>query len=262
MSPETASAVNVLVAFCARRDVPELSRAGVTAAIGDVADAAVLFGGSVVGGVDVFADALRAGVATCYLIVGGEGHTTAAVRAALRPRMSWSRELDTASEAALYDRYLRERHGLAANLLEQRSTNCGSNVTHALSLLRERGLPHQRLVLIQDGTMQQRMDAGFRLHASPGTAILNYASHQTGVRVVGGELVYDDPPDGMWEVEHYVSLLLGEIPRLTDDANGYGPAGRGYVAHVDIPPAVREAHRYLVATSPFATRLADPRWAG
>ena len=254
--------MNTLVAFCARRDVPELTRAAVTAAAGDVADVAILFGGSVVGGVDVFADAVRAGVATCYMIVGGEGHTTGAVRASLRARMPWTPALDTASEAALYDRYLRERHGLAANLLEERSTNCGNNVTNALALLRDRGLPHQRLLLIQDATMQQRMDAGFRLHASPGTALVNYASHRTTVELVGDELVLTGPPDGMWAIEHYVSLLLGEIPRLSDDADGYGPAGRGYSARVDIPARVRDAHRYLVENSPFASRVADPRWAG
>lgn len=220
----------------------------------------MLFGGSVVGGVDVFADAVRAGVATCYLIVGGEGHTTDTVRAALRTRMSWSPALETASEAALYDRYLRERHGLAANLLEERSTNCGSNVTNSLALLRERRLPHRRLLLIQDATMQQRMDAGFRRHAAPGTAIVNYASHQTTVHEAGGRLAFDDPPDGMWTPGHYVSLLLGEVARLTDDVHGYGPAGRGYVAHVEIPAAVVEAQRQVLADGSFGTRAADPRW--
>jgi uncharacterized SAM-binding protein YcdF (DUF218 family) len=262
VSPETAAAINTLVSFCARRDVPLLSRGALRTVAGDVADVAMLFGGSVVAGVDVLADAMRAGLATCYMIVGGEGHTTGAVRAALRPRMSWRPELDTASEAALYDRYLRERHGLAANLLEERSTNCGSNVTHSLALLRDRGLAHDRLLLIQDGTMQQRMDAGFRRHAGPRTTIVNYASHQTTVTAVGDRLRYDDPPDGMWEVEHYVSLLLGEVLRLTDDADGYGPSGRGYIAHVDVPPRVLDARRHLLRTSSFASRVADPRWGG
>lgn len=262
MTWETASAVNVLVDFCARRDVPALTRDGVRAALGDHADVAILFGGSVPAGVDVLAEAIRGGVATRSLIVGGQGHTTGSVRSALRARMPWSPELDTASEAALYDRYLWERHGLRADLLEERSTNCGTNVTHALALLRDRGLPHRRLVLIQDATMQQRMDAGFRRHAEPATRLLNFASHRTTVTEAGGRLVYDDPPDGMWAVEHYVSLLLGEVPRLTDDAEGYGPAGRGYIAHVDVPARVRDAYRHLVLTGGFAGRVADPRWAG
>lgn len=31
---------------------------------------------------------------------------------------------------------------------------------------------------------------------------------------------------GVWSVERYISLLLGEVPRLRDDANGYGPQGK------------------------------------
>ena len=42
----------------------------------------------------------------------------------------------------------------------------------------------------------------------------------------------------MWDMERYVSLLMGETPRLTDDAAGYGPHGAGYIAHVDIPEEV------------------------
>jgi hypothetical protein len=66
----------------------------------------------------------------------------------------------------------------------------------------------------------------------------------------------------MWPVDRYVTLLMGEVPRLTDDANGYGPAGRGYTAHVDVPPQVRRAYTHLRETTDFATRAADPRWAG
>ena len=45
----------------------------------------------------------------------------------------------------------------------------------------------------------------------------------------------------MWDIERYVSLLLGEIPRLTDDNNGYGPNGKNFIAHVDIPQNVQSA---------------------
>lgn len=38
------------------------------------------------------------------------------------------------------------------------------------------------------------------------------------------------------------SLLWGEIPRLTDDADGYGPRGKNFIAHVDIPTEVRAAN--------------------
>ncbi len=250
----TPDLVNTLVRFCARRDVAELT----PAALNGVADVAILFGGSILAGADVFAAAMRAGAARRYLIVGGQGHSTDALRSSLRETMGWA---DTAArtEAALFDRYLRDRHGLAVDLLEQESTNCGNNVTNTLALLRAEDLPHRHLVLVQDATMQQRMDAGFRRHTAPPTRLVNYAAHQT---LVDPTMQYVDPPPGMWPLDRYVTMLLGEIPRLTDDTTGYGPAGRGYIAHVDVPPEVHQAATQLRAHTDYTARTADARWAG
>jgi uncharacterized SAM-binding protein YcdF (DUF218 family) len=245
-----SGSINTLVRFCARRDVPALTP--------DLAaDVAILFGGSILAGAAEFAAAMRAGVGTHYLIVGGQGHTTDALRTLLRERMGWP-DVTALSEAALFDRYLRTEHGVAVDLLEQESTNCGNNVTNALALLRREGIAHGRLILFQDATMQQRMDAGFRRHA-PAAHLVNYATHRT---LVDDELAYVNAPDGMWELDRYVSLLMGEVPRLTDDANGYGPAGRDFIAHVDVPPEVHDAFGRLRRTARFATRAADHRWAG
>jgi hypothetical protein len=233
--------INTLVRFCARRDVPELTPG--------LADVAILFGGSILAGADVFAAAMRAGVATCYLIVGGQGHTTDA----LRERTGWA-DAAAMTEAALFDRYLRQQYGLAVDFIEQESTNCGNNVTNALALLRAEGVPHDRLVLVQDATMQQRMDAGFRRHAAPSTSIVNYAAHQT---LVTADLEFEDPPVGMWPLARYVSLLMGEVPRLTE----YGPAGRDFIAHVEVPDPVRRAAAHLRESTDFAVRVADARWA-
>ncbi|SNY37200.1 ElyC/SanA/YdcF family protein [Paractinoplanes atraurantiacus] len=219
-----ADDINTLVDFCARRDVPALTPG--------TADVAILFGGSIVAGAEVFADAMRAGVAGHYMIVGGEGHTTAALRETLG--------VTGGTEATLFDRYLRERHGLAADFLEEESTNCGNNVTLALRLLRAEGVRQESLILIQDATMQQRMDAGFRKHA-PATRLVNYAAHRTLVTESDGRLSYVDPPVGMWSMDHYITLLMGEIPRMT----GYGPTGRDFIAHVDVPDEVRRAFERL-----------------
>eukprot|EP00775_Hariotina_reticulata_P006491 gene6491-6718_t len=50
---------------------------------------------------------------------------------------------------------------------------------------------------------------------------------------------------GVWEVERFISLLLGEIPRLRDAPGGYGPKGSGFIGHVDIPVEVEAAHAWL-----------------
>lgn len=45
----------------------------------------------------------------------------------------------------------------------------------------------------------------------------------------------------LWDDQRFYDLLMGEIPRLRDDGNGYGPKGRGFIAHVDIPDDVEAA---------------------
>lgn len=68
--------------------------------------------------------------------------------------------------------------------------------------------------------------------------------------------------DAVWPLDRYVSLLMGEVPRLTDDADGYGPAGRDFIAHVDVPPAALRTVDHLKESRSFAPRTADPRWSG
>ncbi|MET9023246.1 ElyC/SanA/YdcF family protein [Actinopolymorpha sp. NPDC004070] len=250
-----AESINALVRFCARRDVEALTPGHLSGR----ADVAILFGGSILAGAAVFADAIRAEVAGFYLVVGGEGHSTDALRRQLRDRTGWP-DVGTLTEAALFDRYLREYHGVVADALEEESTNCGNNVTNALALMDARGVGRDRIVLVQDATMQQRMDAGFRRHVPPTTELVNFASHQTRVREVDGALEYESAPDGMWEIERYVSLLMGEIPRLRDDADGYGPSGQDYISHVDVPHDVEAAFALLQESAEHTVRQADGRW--
>jgi hypothetical protein len=66
----------------------------------------------------------------------------------------------------------------------------------------------------------------------------------------------------MWDTSRYLTLLMGEIPRLTDDENGYGPRGKGFLAHMDIPTQVRGAWDRLLERYPWSMRTADPRYAG
>jgi uncharacterized SAM-binding protein YcdF (DUF218 family) len=241
---ELARQVNVLARFCGPRD--ELP---------GHADAVVLFGGSPLAGADVLARV--AAIADRVIVVGGQGHTTAALRASFAAELGHVVPED-AAEADLHAAYLRERHGLHVELRERESTNCGTNVSLCLQLMRDHGIPAERLVLIQDATMQRRMDAGFRRHLGPRAAIHNLAAYQVDVVAVDGGLAYDRPVRGMWELPHYVSLLLGEIARLTDDEHGYGPRGRGFVAHVDVPAEVRAAFEVVRETA--TVRAADPRW--
>lgn len=50
---------------------------------------------------------------------------------------------------------------------------------------------------------------------------------------------------GLWPVGRYLALILGELPRLADNPQGYGPLGKGFIAHVDIPPHIAQAWQTL-----------------
>ena len=104
--------------------------------------------------------------------------------------------------------------------------------------------------------MQRRMAAGLRL-VRPGIRIINYATYQAEVIKQDGQLRFKDEIWGMWNMDHYVELLLGEIQRLRDD--GYGPKGKGFIAHVDIPEDVEAAFAQLSAG--FTVRQANPAFA-
>lgn len=255
---ECAKALNALGAFLGRRDVPELSPSALQRKYGfHQADVMVLFGGSILCGVDVLARAMQQHVARKYVIVGGAGHTTEALR--IRARQEFP-DLDAEglSEAEVFQACLFRQYGLRADWLECASTNCGNNITHLLSLLRAHSIDFHSVILTQDATMQLRMDATMRNHAPEDAIIINYAAYSARVCAEASGLAYADEIRGMWRMERYITLLMGEIPRLTDDENGYGPRGKQFIAHVDIPVAARDAFELLQKRFANSVREANP----
>lgn len=255
-----ARSINALGRFCGYRDVEALTQKQLLPVLGaPQADVMALFGGSILCGADVLAQAMRSGAAKKYIIVGGEGHTTEALRQRVHREFP---DVETAGlpEAEVFARVLRRQYGLEADLLECRSTNCGNNITYLLELLRENNVDCGSIILTQDAAMQRRMAAGLRKYA-PDVRIVNYASYRAEIVVQDGTLAYAQPIRGMWEMERYISLLLGEIPRLTDDAQGYGPRGKGFIAHVDVPREVRTAFDCLRDHYAGLVREANPAYA-
>jgi uncharacterized SAM-binding protein YcdF (DUF218 family) len=193
----------------------------------DQVDLMLLFGGSLPSGWDQAADAVRAGRVGTLMLVGGQGHTTDVLRSLL--------DADTGTtEAELMAAHLRDRHGIERVLLEPTSTNCGNNVSRARDVAFRHGLRPRTVALVQDPTMQRRMDAVFRL-VWPEALPVNRPA-----------------PDGRdtWPGDRWISLVTGEVPRLRDDHHGYGPRGRGFIAHVDVPDEVEIAYAALLDAHP------------
>lgn len=253
--------INLLGQFCGKRDVAVLTPEQLQQKYGiQQADVMVLFGGSILCGGNVLAQAIKDGIAKKYIIVGGEGHTTETLRMKMHDAFP-NIETTGLPEAQVFARYLNYQYGLAPDLLECNSTNCGNNITYLLELLKENGIPCKSIILSQDATMQHRMEAGLRKYVNDDMQIINYAVYSAKVIVENNELIYEKEIWGMWDIERYISLLMGEIPRLSDNENGYGPKGKGFIAHVEIPDQVSKAFHELHRIYSGAVRNANPLYA-
>jgi hypothetical protein len=158
-------------------------------------------------------------------------------------------------------------------LVEDQSTNCGANAAKTRQVLEQHGIKSPRSIIVsQDPTMCRRTIASFeQVYADTEQAPALY-SWPTFVPAVTGAaepemaetpatpnvaamVSYDAaamggvPESGLWEMRRFLDLLLGEIPRLRDDGAGYGPKGKGFITHVDVPARVEEAWLVLDAAS-------------
>ena len=256
-----ADCINILGKFCGKRDIDELKSECLQKNYGIFqADVMVLFGGSILCGGDVLAKAMKDNIAKKYVIVGGAGHTTETLRIRMHEEFP-AIETKGKPEAEVFAGYLKYKYDMEVDFLECNSTNCGNNITYLLNLLKENNIEFENIVLSQDATMQNRMDAGLRKYVKDDVTIINYAVYAAKVIVKDEVLTYAENIWGMWDMERYISLLLGEIPRLTDDENGYGPNGKDFIAHVEIPLVVKEAFESLCENYSNLVREANPLYA-
>lgn len=260
MKKRIAECINILGDFLGKRDISSLTTDAIKSKYGiEQADLMVLFGGSIICGGDVFAEAIKNGIAQKYIIVGGAGHTTETLRKKVHTEFP-NIETDGLTEAEIFQAYLETVYGLKADYLERNSTNCGNNITYLLDLIREEELPFSSIILAQDATMQYRMEAGLRKYTTD-TLIINFSTYRANVIVKNSQLVYENDIKGMWDMNRYITLLMGEIPRLSDSIEGYGPNGKGYIAHVDIPIEVETAFMELKKEYAGMVREANPLYA-
>ncbi len=261
MEQKIADNINILGKFCGKRDIRLLTKEELQNKYCiNQADVMVLFGGSVLCGGDVLAAAMHNDIAKKYIIVGGAGHTTDTLRSKVNEEFP---QINTKglSEAEIFSIYLKLKYNLQPDLLECNSTNCGNNITNLLDVLKENKIDFNSIILVQDSTMQYRMEAGLRKYVSDNVKIINYAAYEMKVCIENSELVYENHVHGMWDIKHYITLLMGEIPRLTDDEDGYGPNGKDYIAHVDVPYEVEKAFLELKQEYKDLVRKANPLYA-
>lgn len=157
---------------------------------------------------------------------------------------------DTLSEAEILKFYLLNHHNIDPDriLTEIRSSNCGANAEESYKVLDKHGISPQSIILIQDPTMQRRTYASFLKvwGINSGVKWINFAPFVPEVKGEGDKLkIVNKNISGLWNMDRFISLVMGEIPRLRNDSNGYGPNGKGFIVPVDIPEKVEEAYSRL-----------------
>lgn len=205
------------------------------------------------------------------IICGGIGHSTSFLYEAVKKHPVFHQiapEMDGMPESrvlqAIAERFYHVRVGPSKGLrilVEDKSTNCGANAIETRRVLDSHGITSpQSIIVVQDPTMCRRTVACFeKAYEKTGSEphILGWPTFVPEVRVRGQTELETAPSsplsflgyakqtgpdaDQLWDFDRFIDLILGEIPRMRDDEEGYGPRGKGFIPHVDIPPEVEIA---------------------
>ena len=243
LSATTLAAANLTGGWLAQNDLATLTAP-------PAVDVVVLAGNAVIPTIDA-ACRLAVEQEVPLLISGGVGHSTGFLYEAVRedPRYR-SLAVEGRPEAHIladiaHDFWHIPRPRL---VVEDRSTNCGENARFTRTMLESRGIPHRRGIVIQDPTMQRRTMATFARDWQGATTPPQWLSFPGCTPVLeqtDGQLGFVGGGAGLWPVTRYLALLLGELPRLQDSPEGYGPRGKDFISHVTFPPEILDAWRQL-----------------
>ncbi|NBJ10255.1 YdcF family protein [Microvirga arsenatis] len=251
-TPQSVAALNNLAAFLAMDDFGPKGPNGLPKDMAaQPVDCVILAGNCVLETAEGAFRALKSGVSPRLLITGGIGHATEFLcrKIATHP-VYRSVATEARTEAHMLADIAERFWGIdrSSILIEPGSANSGENARFSRRILEDAGLPMRTILLVQDPTMQRRADATFRKVWSDQTdvSILNWPTFTPRVCLAGEELRFDlSGVAGLWSMDRFLSLVMGEIPRLRDDPHGYGPRGTGFIMHVDIPEHIEADYAQL-----------------
>ncbi|ETI26157.1 hypothetical protein G647_02934 [Cladophialophora carrionii CBS 160.54] len=256
--------VNTISRFLACSQIPSLWTC-------DSADVLVFCGNAILPIAEHVFSALEARpeLTRTLVICGGLGHSTQFLYDAVRNSEKYRNLADQPHglpEATVYELMLKRYYPKLAErieggetelIIEDKSTNCGANAICTRQVLELHGITKMKTcIIVQDPTMSLRTLAAFQhtyQDVAPSTRFLacptfvprvyldRVGSGDTHVVADSNESVNNIKSATLWEPRRFFDLLMGEIPRLRDDENGYGPRGKDFIVHVDIPEEVETA---------------------
>ncbi|KAM0708437.1 hypothetical protein Q7P35_005089 [Cladosporium inversicolor] len=258
--------INTIATFLAHNQIPTLSTC-------DPVDCMIICASSVLYQASYVFQTLqyRSSLAKTLVLVGGIGHSTNLIYDAVTRHPEYRKVLDESDIVGLPESHVLQRilshsfripdsdQGGPRVLTEDRSTNCGANAVETRKILDHHGITGPlSCIVVQDPTMSLRTIASFEkaYEDSPVAERPTFKACSVFVpetRVEVGRIEYViEVNDGLrdelqlrsedlWEKQRFCELLVGEVTRLKDDENGYGPKGKGFIGHVDVPGDVVQA---------------------
>lgn len=240
--------VNEIAEFLAVRDISELNSNELKKLFGiKKVDVLVLLGNSIPYTVECVVEAYRNNLCNKILINGGIGHSTSILRDQVRKNKKLNFiNVENRTEADIFFDIITKVYNVPSNkiIIENQSTNCGDNALKAITLLSKLDISYESLMLIQDPTMQLRTYASFLKYVDRRRVkLINYAPF---IPVIDDNLKLTNKDiEGIWSEQRYLELIMGEIPRLRDDINGYGPTGKNFIEHIDIPKEIEACYKKI-----------------
>jgi len=250
---EIVNDINKIITFLSKRDINELSCRELVSKFGiSQVDMVIILGNSIPYITELGEKVYKNNLAKDIMIVGGIGHSTKyLIENILKDDNYKNIDVYDKSEADILKQIIVLKENIDPDkiIIESKSTNCGSNAVEALKILRDKGRIPKSVILIQDPTMQLRSQASFsKAWDEEKTLIISYSPFVPKVKKIHGGYEYvNDKIKGLWSKNRFIDLIMGEIPRLRDDKDGYGPNGKGFISHVDIPREVSESYERLLS---------------
>lgn len=254
------NALNYIGSFLSHRNYDCLTTETLKKQFGtSKADVVLVFGNSIPYTAELAAKLYIDGLCKKILFSGGVGHSTSILRENARLKYSLP-NIEDKSEAFILAEIVKQYGNVSVEdiLIEEESSNSGENASFSLKLLEQKNISYSNVILIQDPLLQLRSFATLQ-HYLLGRK-MNILSFSPFVPYLNEDFHFNNSNEicGIWTLERYIELIIGEIPRLRDDKQGYGPCGRGYITHIDIPKAIEECYNLILKSfSSFANRTLD-----
>lgn len=242
MKKEIVDAVNKISRFLAFRQLNDLTVDELYKEYNiKKVDILLLLGSDLPKIVEIGCNAYQEGLCDYLLFCGGIGHSTQNLKEKVSAILNVDISHLPETEAELYSYLARIKYSVPENkiIIENKSANTAENIKFAMHILKEREIAGNSFLLLQDPILQRRSYVTAQDYIIENKTLISYAPFIVQINEKENMLPFYPY---LWPKDRFYELILGEIWRLRDDEKGYGPRGKGFIRHVDIPQDIEEAY--------------------